>query len=287
MKVSTVDLKQDGAAKAVTDSLLESGFAAVINHPIEASELDALYQKWDHFFTTGEPQQYATDAGSQAGYFSSSLAETAKGQEAQDLKEYFQYWPGGVLPESLIDLTLRYYDAMFSLGKDVMTWLQANTPADLWSSTNKPIAEYLSREQTLLRILRYPPLNGDEPKGALRAGAHEDINLITMLPSANEPGLELKLKDSDEWIPVEAPAGAIIMNIGDMLQELTQGALPSTTHRVVNPSGDNARRARLTAPVFCHPYPSMVLSDRYTAGSYLKERLDEINSDELKPSGAS
>lgn len=284
MKVSIVDLKTTGAAKAVTDSLLESGFAVAINHPIAVGELERLYDEWDDFFVSGNPGQYATDAESQAGYFSPGQAETAKGHEAQDLKEYFQYWPGGALPESLSDITLRYLDAMFSLGQEVMAALQASTPESLWKVTDKPIEDYLSKQQTLLRILRYPPLTGDEPADALRAGAHEDINLITMLPSANEPGLELQPKGGGDWIPVEAPAGSIIMNIGDMLQEVTGGALPSTTHRVVNPTGENARRARLTAPVFCHPYPEMVLSERYTARSYLKERLEEINPDELKPS---
>jgi len=105
-----------------------------------------------------------------------------------------------------------------------------------------------------------------------------------MLPAASESGLQIKPKGTDDWIPVEAPPGSIVINVGDMLQELTNGAMPSTTHQVVNPTGDAANKARLTAPVFCHPYPEMVLSDRYTAKSYLHERLSEINSIELRPS---
>jgi isopenicillin N synthase-like dioxygenase len=239
---------------------------------------------WDNFFCNGNPGQYVTDAESQAGYFSPLFAETAKGHEAQDLKEYFHYWPGGVLPGSVEKLTLRYYDAMFSLGKDVMVWLEANSPTTLWQSIDKPFEEYLSRNQTLLRILRYPPLTGNEPPDAIRAGAHEDINLITMLPAASESGLQIKPKGFDNWIPVEAPPGSIVINIGDMLQELTEGVIPSTTHRVVNPTSDAINKARLTAPVFCHPYPEMVLSDRYTAKSYLHERLSEINAEALRPS---
>lgn len=284
MKVRIVDLNQDDAPGQVTESLIESGFAVVENHPIPASELDEFYQAWDDFFLHGNPKNYSTDAESQAGYFSPDLAETAKGHEAQDLKEYFQFWPGHKLPPEVHDITMHYYDEIIALGASVMTWLQENTSGSLWQAIDKPFAEYLSRKQTLLRILRYPPLTGNEPADAIRAGAHEDINLITMLPAASQSGLEIQPKGMSEWFPVEAPAGSIVINIGDMLQELTGGALPSTSHRVVNPTGEDASKARLTAPIFCHPYPEMVLSDRYTAGSYLKERLNEINTDELKPS---
>ncbi len=185
--------------------------------------------------------------------------------------------------KSLEKLTLRYYEEIFNLGKTVMSWLQMNSPQEIWTSLEKPFEEYLSRNQTLLRILRYPPLTGNESPNAMRAGAHEDINLITMLPAANESGLEIKPKTSNAWIPIEAPKGSIIINIGDMLQELSNGLIPSTTHRVINPSGSAAKKARLTAPIFCHPYPEMVLSERYTAKSYLHERLSEINADELRP----
>lgn len=283
MKVRTIDLNQETAPQQVTESLIESGFAVVENHPIPASELDEFYRAWDDFFVNGNPEQYTTDAESQAGYFSPNLAETAKGHEAQDLKEYFQFWPGYDLPPQVHDITMHYYDEIIALGASVMTWLQENTSGSLWQAIDKPFAEYLSRQQTLLRILRYPPLTGSEPPDAIRAGAHEDINLITMLPAASQSGLEIQPKGMTEWFPVEAPAGSIVINIGDMLQEVTGGALPSTSHRVVNPTGEEAKKARLTAPVFCHPYPDMVLSDRYTAGSYLKERLSEINSEELKP----
>lgn len=283
MKVRVVDLNDSSAPQAVTESLIESGFAVVENHPVPINELHELYSRWDAFFLSDEPSRFTANANSQSGYFSPHQAETAKGLEAQDLKEYFQYWPGGQLPDSVENLTLRYYDAIFELGKSVMSWLQANTSNKLWQLIDKPFEEYLSRNQTLLRILRYPPLSGDEPIGAIRAGAHEDINLITMLPAANEPGLEIK-PEGMGWVPVDAPDGSIVINIGDMLQELTNGILPSTTHRVINPTGSGARRSRLTAPVFCHPYPEMVLSERYTARSYLHERLFEINPEELRPS---
>ena len=163
MKVGIVDLNAVNAQQLVTESLIESGFAVVENHKIPVSELNKLYEIWNNFFLNGNPGQYVTDVESQAGYFSPYFAETAKGHEAQDLKEYFHYWPGGMLPAPVEKMTLHYYDAIFNLGKDVMAWLQANSPTTLWQAIDQPFEQYLSRNQTLLRILRYPPLTGNEP----------------------------------------------------------------------------------------------------------------------------
>ncbi len=104
-------------------------------------------------------------------------------------------------------------------------------------------------EQTLLRILHYPPLNGEEELGAIRAAAHEDINLLTILPAANEPGLQVKAKDGS-WLDVPCDFGNLIVNIGDMLQEASQGYFPSTTHRVINPEGADKTKARISLPLF-------------------------------------
>ena len=282
--LSAVDLADDRRAQAVTDSLVNSGFAVLVNHPIPLEELATLYRSWDEFFVSGNPEDYYPDVDTQTGYFSPHQAETAKGAEAQDLKEYFQYTEGGVLPPELETLTLNYYRRLFELGQQILNWVQENTSHKLWSSLEQPLHTYLSSPHSMLRILRYPPLRGDEPEGAIRAGAHEDINFITLLPAASQSGLEIRPRGED-WQAVEAPGGAIIINIGDMLQELTNGTLPSTTHRVINPTGEAAKSARLTAPLFCHPVGSLRLSDRYTADSYLNERLGEINPQELRPQG--
>ena len=130
-------------------------------------------------------------------------------------------------------------------------------------------------DKTLLRVLHYPPLEGDEELGAIRAGAHEDINLLTVLPAANEPGLQVKTKEGD-WLNVPCDFGNLIINIGDMLQEASGGYYPSTTHRVINPEGSDKTKSRISLPLFLHPKPEVVLSDRHTANSYLMERLREL-----------
>ena len=130
-------------------------------------------------------------------------------------------------------------------------------------------------DQTLLRILHYPPLDGSEEPEAIRAAAHEDINLLTLLPAANEPGLQIK-GTGDSWIDVPCDFGHLIVNIGDMLQEASGGYFPSTSHRVINPPESDHTKSRIALPLFLQPKPEVVLSSRYTSGSYLAERLAEL-----------
>ena len=277
MDVKLVDFTLPEAPRFFTESMLESGFAVITNHNIPLDEISDFYQAWEHFFVHEKPEEFLAKGENQAGYFSEEKAETAKGNTAQDLKEYFQYWPGTKVPPHLTEITLSFFKKMIDMGLIAMLWLQENTDSSIWHRIDRPFPEYLSREHTLLRVLRYPPMKGPFKSGATRAAAHEDINLITMLPAADEPGLELKSKSTGEWFPLEAPAGSIVVNIGDMLQELTDGLLPSTSHRVVNPKPEQILNSRMTAPVFCHPHPELVLSERYSAKDYLSERLKEIN----------
>ena len=128
-------------------------------------------------------------------------------------------------------------------------------------------------QQSMLRVLHYPPVTVDQ--SVLRAAPHEDINLLTLLPAADGPGLELRLR-SGEWISVPHSPGQLIVNIGDMLQEATGGYLPSTSHRVATPDTEQPATSRMSLPLFLHPRPDVVLSSRYTARQYLMQRLNEL-----------
>ena len=132
----------------------------------------------------------------------------------------------------------------------------------------------LCSQASLLRLLHYPPLTGDEEPHAERAAAHEDINVMTILPVAEQPGLQVKDKQGN-WVDVASVRGELVVNSGDMLKEMTAGFYPSTTHRVVNPAGGGAfaNVSRISIPFFLTPRPEVVLSDRYTSASYLEERL--------------
>ena len=126
---------------------------------------------------------------------------------------------------------------------------------------------------TILRIIHYPPLMGKENPSASRAGAHEDINLITLLVAGSESGLQVLSNDGD-WVDVSTSPEYIVVNIGDMLQECSDGYYPSTTHRVINPSIQNT--SRYSMPFFVHARDEVQLSEKYTAKLYLEERLREI-----------
>ncbi len=141
---------------------------------------------------------------------------------------------------------------------------------------------------SVLRLLHYPPVSADAP--GVRAGAHEDINAITLLLGAEEAGLELLDRDG-RWLPINPPPGSVVCNIGDMLQRMTNHVLPSTTHRVVNPAPERRGVARYSTPFFLHFRPDYLIEtlpscvgaerpNRYlepiTADAYLRQRLREI-----------
>ncbi len=277
-----INIERADTAAAVTASLLDSGFAVLQGHGVTTPQLEQFYRAWDQFFLADDRFDYQVDASSYSGYFSDAQAETAKGHDQADLKEYFQYYPDCHMPARLRDMTATYFNQLLTLGQSILGWLQTHTDPYLWRALTQPLDTCLDPQTSMLRLLRYPPLSGNEPAQAIRAAAHEDINLITLLPAASTAGLEIKPKGA-AWQAVDPPPGSLIINIGDMLQELTQGALPSTTHRVVNPQDADASLARLTAPLFCHPPASLRLSARYTAGEYLHERLTEISPNALKP----
>ncbi len=283
MAIGIISIEDNpGASREVTDSLTNLGFAVLTNHGISTTSIDELYDAWAGFFKAQSRFAYKAQADSQNGYFGADQAETALGFSLPDLKEYFQYRPACRMPEELRPATDKYFKELMQLGSQVLAWLQQETNPDLWEGLDGKLGDCLASNQTMARILYYPPLSGNEATGSMRAAPHEDINFITLLPAATAGGLQIKPRGNN-WIDVDAPKGALIVNIGDMLQELTGGALPSTTHRVTNPVGEASRLPRITAPVFCHPDNTMKLSTRYTAGEYLNERLSEINPVDLRP----
>jgi isopenicillin N synthase-like dioxygenase len=204
------------------------------------------------------------------------VSETAKGRSQRDLKEFYHVYPWGRIPAALRGDALAYHGVANALAAELLGWIEAGLPANIAAGLSEPLSGMItSSPNTLLRVLHYPPLRGDEAPGALRAAEHEDINLITLLPAASAPGLEVRDRQGN-WHVVPCEPGAMVVNVGDMLQEATGGWLPSTSHRVANPTGDDARCSRISLPLFLHPRSEVVLSQRHTAGSYLDERLREL-----------
>ena len=276
MKLEAVDYQAENADKLFVESLRETGFGVLKNHPIQQKMVSSIYANWQKFFDGEEKEQYLYNKETQDGFFPQSVSETAKGFKKKDIKEYYHFYPWGKCPAELKQELADYYQAAISLAKELLGWVEQYSPDDVAKNYSQKLSDMIKdSEQTLLRVLHYPPLKGDEEPEAIRAAAHEDINLLTILPAANEPGLQVKGKD-DEWIDVPSDFGNLIINIGDMLQEASGGYFPSTTHRVVNPEGADTTKSRISLPLFLHPRPDVVLSERHTADSYLNERLREL-----------
>ncbi|WP_428506122.1 isopenicillin N synthase family dioxygenase [Roseateles sp.] len=276
MQVRVVDYQAADAAEAFTRSLHETGFGVLVNHPIQQTLVEKIYADWLAFFNTEEKHQFAFSKEKQDGYFSTEISETAKGASQKDIKEYFHIYPWGRVPASLKADADTYYAQANTLAQELLGWVERYTPPEIAQRYSEPLSHMIQdSQQTLLRVLRYPPLTGQEPAGSIRAAAHGDINLLTILPAANEPGLQVQDMNGN-WIDVPCDFGMLIINIGDMLQEASRGYYPSTQHRVVNPTGDGAKKSRISLPLFLHPRNEVVLSERYTAHSYLQERLREL-----------
>ena len=255
-------------------SLHRYGFAAVVDHPLDDARIKRIYSDWLGFFADQNAADFAMDPVDQDGYFSLQEAEAAKGFDQRDFKEYFQYYPWGRCPSALEPDLAAHFAAAVALGAELLTCIAVSLPSEITAQLTEPLRNMIEGSgQSMLRVLHYPPV----PAGAsvLRAAPHEDINLLTLLPAADGPGLELQLRGG-EWVSVPHKPGQLIVNIGDMLQEATGGYLPSTTHRVAAPECGEALPSRMSLPLFLHPRPEVVLSPRYSARQYLTQRLNEL-----------
>ena len=269
------------------DALADTGFVVVTDHGIDLSRLHAAYAAVEAFFALpeAEKRRYVVGRDGQRGYTPFGR-EHAKDADAPDLKEFWHVgrdaiapnvWPER--PEAFEREVAWLYDALDGLGLGLLRAL--TEPLGVPDDTFDRMA---AGGNSVLRLLHYPPLSADADPRSIRAAAHEDINLITLLVSASAAGLELQDREG-RWHAVDAPPDSVIVDSGDMLARVTNGALPSTTHRVVNPEGPNT--SRYSMPFFLHPRPDAVLSvfDGYedagtpediTAGAFLRQRLEEI-----------
>ena len=278
----------------------EIGFVAVKNHGISDDLISDLYKYVQQFFSLPleQKKQYEIkDLAGQRGYTSFGK-EHAKGSEAPDLKEFFQFGQTArsdfnevIYPENVSVNEIKDFDR--TLAEAYRAFEKSG------SALLKAIALYLGLDEnyfddfvyngnSILRSIHYPPIT-TEPVSAIRAEQHEDINLITLLVGASADGLEI-LSKQDEWVAVTSLPEQIVVNVGDMLQRLTNNKLCSTTHRVVNPARQFWHTSRFSIPFFLHPKANMSLRclencidvthpkfyDDITAGEYLDERLREI-----------
>lgn len=275
MQVASIDFHDPRAPEAFTRSLRRTGFAVLTNHPVSAGRVNQVYAGWQSFFEGNGKEDYLFSSEHQDGYFPFGT-ENAKGADTKDLKEFYHYYKWGRVPAELADPTAALYADLEALAVQLLEWVELELPAEVTERFSEPLANMIvNSTRTLLRTIYYPAISGTEEAGAIRAAAHEDINLITVLVGATEAGLEVQDLNG-KWFPVPCDPGMIAVNTGDMLQMASNGFLPSTTHRVVNPPEADSHRPRLSMPLFLHPRDDVLLEEGITASAYLDERLREI-----------
>jgi isopenicillin N synthase-like dioxygenase len=301
--LSLADQRSDpqGFAQAFGQSFQRFGFAVVRDHGVPQPLIERAWAMTKAFFDLPEEEKRSYLIAGQGGArgYTPFKTEIAKGATHVDLKEFWHigrelsqghrfedYMPPNIWPnqpEGFRETFIELFQAFDTAGDKLLS----------------AIARYLNLDpnwfdpavkdgNSVLRLLHYPPVAADAPE--VRAGAHEDINLITLLLGAEEAGLELLDRDG-QWLPVKPPEGAMVVNVGDMLQRLTNHVLPSTTHRVVNPPVERRGNSRYSMPFFLHPAPDFIIEtlpgcvsadrpNRYpepiSSHDYLQERLVEI-----------
>jgi isopenicillin N synthase-like dioxygenase len=295
------DRDPEGFAKELGDSFERYGFAVISDHGIPADLIARAEEKARAFFALPEEvkRSYHIAGGGGARGYTPFGIETAKGATQHDLKEFWHVgrelpqghpfgevmaanvWPEEV--ESFRDTFLQLFAAFDKAGLRILEAIARH----LGLAPNY-FEDTVRDGNSVLRLLHYPPVSPDAP--GVRAGAHEDINTITLLLGAEEAGLQLLDRDG-QWLPVAPKEGELVVNVGDMLQRLTNNVLKSTSHRVVNPPPERRGRSRYSMPFFLHFRPDFLIEtlpdcvsdgrpnlypEPITSHDFLLERLREI-----------
>jgi isopenicillin N synthase-like dioxygenase len=298
--LSLATLDADDFAQAIGGSFRTFGFAMVTDHGLDADLIARGWALAKAFFALPEATKraYLLSGGAGQRGYTAFGTEIAKGANENDLKEFWHVGralPEGdplaqTMPPNIWPSEIDGFEETFSALFDAFDGVGARILSGVARSLDLAPDFFDSRIEngnSILRLLHYPPVSVDAP--GIRAGAHEDINLITLLAGAEEGGLQL-LTRSGAWIPVTPPPGGLVINVGDMLQRLTNHVLPSTSHRVVNPAPERRHIARFAMPFFLHLRPDVTIEalpqcvtpdnplrePPISAHDYLQERLREI-----------
>jgi isopenicillin N synthase-like dioxygenase len=295
------DTDRQAFVDALGKAFHEIGFVSVVNHGISADLVDRFYKESKAFFALPRETKNKYELKGMAGQrgFTSFGKEHAKQSEVADLKEFFQIGQEeeplpGFASQTMDNVHIAETPDFTSTGVELYQAFQSSgghllRAIALFLNLDEHYYDrYIQGGNSILRSIHYPPITR-EPDSAIRAEQHEDINLITLLVGASAGGLQLLTMD-EEWVDVVPEENEIVINVGDMLQRMTNNYLKSTTHRVVNPPREQWHMPRLSIPFFLHPVSEMDLTcldacvsednplqyEPITAGAYLDERLREI-----------
>jgi isopenicillin N synthase-like dioxygenase len=305
-QVPTLDIRRydsdrDAFVAELGAAYREFGFCCISGHGIERELIDNAYDAFRRFFAlpADTKMKYHVPGSGGARGYTPYKVETAKDSKHADLKEFWHVgreiardsifadvMPPNLWPVEVPDFKpygYALYQALDHLGARVLHALALHI-----GLPERYFDDKIDQGNSILRPIHYPPITQDNIPNE-RAGAHEDINFITLLVGASAEGLEVL--SEGKWLPVTTEGDAIVVNIGDMLQRLTNHVYPSTSHRVINPANANARKPRYSVPFFLHPNPDVVLdpvpecitpdnpsrySESITSHAYLMQRLREI-----------
>ncbi len=309
MRVETVHLSQFTSGsdrdrrdfiRVLGESLVGTGFVKVDGHKVTKARVDAAYEDIRAFFALPEATKraYLVPGTGGARGFTAFGSEHAKDNPVGDLKEFWHIGqdnpPGGkfegdfmpnLWPAEVPTFKANLLGLFTDLETCAGTLLEAI--ALYLGLPQHHLADMIVGGNSILRLIHYPALKERYIEGGVRAAAHEDINLITLLPAATGSGLELLDRDG-KWHAVDGLEGEIVADAGDMLSRHVNAKIPSTTHRVVNP--DSPEAVRYSMPFFCHPRPEVLLDcppellepgerrrfEPITAHDFLMQRLREI-----------
>ena len=300
--LSFVNGSQSDKIKFVDDitlGLKDYGFIILKDHTIEHKKIEHAYAMVKEFFALPSDTKikYMGNNGGQRGY-TPFKTEHAKNNKNPDLKEFWHVgrellasssykgiYPENIWPSEIKELKQTFIELYEAMDKTSIQLLEAigqglDVPRDYFT-------KMIHDGNSIIRMIHYPPTKGEDTKNSVRAAAHEDINLITMLVGATDSGLQLLERDGS-WLDVESRPGEIVVDTGDMMSRITNNVLPSTTHRVINPGDDGS--ARFSMPFFVHPHSNALLECLPTcagaggrvaeapikAGDFLNQRLREI-----------
>lgn len=268
MNVQVCDFKDKNFEAQFIKSLRETGFAVLTNHGVGLDLIRDATMSWRMFFLNSQEYKnsYINLENTNLGY-KGLRQETAVGAKVPDIKEFYHYTPGTRLPQDVWASTIYLFSILEYTGQKLLSALDKDDPKKGY------LDSCFNSDRTLFRALYYPALDFSKEPDAVRAAAHEDINMLTLLVAASAPGLEV-LDLQGNWHAVPFETDSIVVNAGDMLQLLSEGRYKSTTHRVVNP--ENSHQDRISMPLFIAPHKETILAPGITAEKYLNERLDQI-----------
>lgn len=293
--------EKEAFSKSLFSGLKEYGFIILNDHGVNTDLLDDAYAKLERFFSLPEEVKksyISPNGGGQRGYTPFG-EEHAKDADVHDLKEFWHvgreissthpyknYYPDNVWPSEdhvpdFKNIFAQLYKELDQVGHSLLESLSG--PLDL----PKDYFDKMVKDgNSILRLLHYPKIPEDADPRCVRAAAHEDINLITILVAASASGLQLKDRDGS-WLDVETQKNNLIVDAGDMLSRISNDVIPATTHQVVNPANEE-NKSRYSMPYFMHPHPEAMLTcipsckgdkEKYppiSSHDFLMQRLKEI-----------